>query len=489
MFRVVFLGHQGWLLSAGATHVLVDPLLTERFGHGGSLGVVYPPRRIDPNTFPPIDAVILTHEHDDHFDIPSLNRIDRATPIYLSARSSIAAREILAHMGFCVHPLHADHTHPIGDLRYRTFAADHRGTGQGDEWDVFPFVAYDAAGHGSMMSSVDVAPTEAMLGALRQIVPRPGIWAHANNVTSTRYQLAEDPAPALPDDGDALARVVARRYARVEQHWGPPVATLLCGGGWSFGGERAWLDRHAFPLSSERIRAALVDADPSRPVWVAAPGQSVVTHHGHLHATPPRQPFIEALPRVRWPDRAHAGDGARLTDYAPACGRRSLPEAEREALRAELTDLARHLYGSAVFGQLCSLPTAPAGGRQPALGLRLRTDEEPMHLRYDPAGCRFVPYEGGDPMAELMSGLECWATDLLALLRGHLGPTALCYAGRLRVWNADARRLHLSVHELWTFAHPLRRPGAAAVLYRRLLDAEPPEVPRLPGPSRPPERR
>jgi hypothetical protein len=196
---------------------------------------------------------------------------------------------------------------------------------------------------------------------------------------------------------------------------------------------------------------------------------------------PSSQRFIEALPRERWPDRTHAGDGARLTDYAPACGRRSLPAAEREALLHELTDFARHLYASAVFGQLCSLPTTPIDGRQPALGLCLRTDEGPLGLRYDPCGCRFVPHEGEDPVAELMSGIECWAADLLALLRGHLGPTALCYAGRLRVWNADARRLHLSPHELWTFAHPLRRPAAAAVLYRRLLDAEPAGAPRLRG--------
>lgn len=487
MFRVTFLGHQGWLLSTATTNVLVDPLLTERFGHGGLLGLVYPPRRIDLARFPPIDAVVLTHEHDDHFDIPSLNRIARSIPVYLSARSSVAAHEILADMGFSVRPLHCEQPLRIGDLRYRTFAADHHGSGQGDEWDVFPFVAYDDAGHGSLMSSVDVALPGDMLATVRQLVPRPGVWAYANNVTSDRFQNASHPAHALPDDAPALARVAVRRYEHVERHWGPPVATLVCGGGWSFEGERAWIDHHAFPLGPERIRHALLASDSARPVLVPAPGQAVVTQQGHLHSMPRASGYLTTQPSEEWPDRTYRGDGARLTEYAPACGRRSLSPSDREALLHELDDLARYLYGTAVFRQLCSLPTNPDSGRRPALGLRLRTEQTPLMLVYDPAACcfgpfgRFGPHEGSEPLHELMSGIECWGSDLLALLRGEIGPTALCYAGRLRVWNADPRCLRISPHDLWTFAHPLRRPKAAAALYRRLLDAEPPFVPRVSG--------
>ncbi|MCA9709721.1 MAG: MBL fold metallo-hydrolase, partial [Myxococcales bacterium] len=273
----MFLGHQGWLLSTATTHVLVDPLLTAGFGHGGGLGWVYPPRRVDLAAFPPLDAVIVTHEHDDHFDLPSLACIDRAVPVYLSARSSIAAHEVLGHMGFGVRPLHADRTLALGDLRYGTFAADHRGAGQGDEWDVFPFVAHDTEGHGSLLSSIDVAPPPGMLAAVAQRVPRPGIWAHANNVTSSRFQDLAPASPARPDDREALARVAVRRRAQVVAQWGAPVATLVCGGGWSFGGERAWLDHHAFPLPHEVIGAALAEVDAEHPVLVPVPGQTITT--------------------------------------------------------------------------------------------------------------------------------------------------------------------------------------------------------------------
>ena len=32
MFKATFLGHQGWLFRTSTTTVLLDPLLTERFG-------------------------------------------------------------------------------------------------------------------------------------------------------------------------------------------------------------------------------------------------------------------------------------------------------------------------------------------------------------------------------------------------------------------------------------------------------------------------
>lgn len=500
MLQITFLGHQGWLFETETTRVLLDPLLGDGFGHGGLAGVLHPPRRIELAAFPPIDAVVITHEHDDHFDVPSLDRLDRAIPIHLSARSSEAAHGLLREMGFRVHPLHAESELAIGDLRYRTFVADHRDGRNGDEWDVFPFLLHDTAGDGSLLSSVDVRPSPELLAQLPRLGVRAGIWAYANNSTSAAFQRATPSGPApsgelvRPSDEDALLGVAARRYAEIERGWGVPEATVVCGGGWSFGGDRAWLDHHAFPVSCERIAEALaarVAGDPggdragdrAAGRFVApVPGQALVMRAGRLARVLDRRDFIETLPRDRWPARDFRGDDARLSDYAPASGRRELPKAELERLRHELRDLARHLYGSAVFRSLCSLPTTPIEGRLPSLCLALRNGAEPpVVLRYHPGGCSFVPHQSTDPVADFISGLELWASDLLALIDGELGPSALCYAGRMRAWNHDPRRLWVSPHVLWTFGHPLRRPQATAVLYRRLLAAEPPEVPRIPA--------
>src|SRR5262245_16424753 len=101
MFRATFIGHHAWLFATERSRLLVDPLFHERFGLTDSVELrVFPPRVFDFAEFPAIDAVLLTHEHEGHFDIPSLHLIDRQVPIYISSRSSSAMRQVLAEMGF-----------------------------------------------------------------------------------------------------------------------------------------------------------------------------------------------------------------------------------------------------------------------------------------------------------------------------------------------------------------------------------------------------
>ncbi|PRP92210.1 Beta-lactamase superfamily domain protein [Enhygromyxa salina] len=491
MFELTFLGHQGWLLSTATTNLLIDPLLGDHFGHGGLLGDLYPPRTLDLARFPPIDAVILSHEHDDHFDLPSLNRLDRRIPIYLSSRSSSAARGLLDEMGFArVNLLAPDDELEIGELRYRSFVAEHDGAKQGDEWDVFPFLVRDRGGHGSLWSSVDVRPRDADLAQLRALAPRPGVWAYANNCSRASFQTmsrsrAPDDLPASDsDDTPLLAAAVARRHAQLEASWGRPVATLICGAGWSFPGPRAWMNHHLFPVDSQRLAASLANTCADRAV-APHPGHTLVLRDGELIAERSQRPFIQPRPRATWPARDHRGAGPQLVDYRPACGRTPITAAERELLLDELVDFARYLYGTPLFCQLHSLPTslaADAGGEVRAqLCLSLRCDDGPLVLRYEPHACRFEVCAEGLRPTSFASGLECWASDLLGFLRGELGASALCYAGRLRVWNHAPKLLRVSPRELWMYGSPLRRPERAARLYRRLLAAEADPVPRVPA--------
>ncbi|HEX7704390.1 MAG TPA: MBL fold metallo-hydrolase, partial [Kofleriaceae bacterium] len=77
MFSTTFLGHQGWMFQTAKAAILVDPLLCEEFGQAHALGYrVFPPRIWQPENMPILDAVFLTHEHDDHFDLPSLAKLE-----------------------------------------------------------------------------------------------------------------------------------------------------------------------------------------------------------------------------------------------------------------------------------------------------------------------------------------------------------------------------------------------------------------------------
>src|SRR5439155_563386 len=125
MLRATFFGHHCWLFSGEKARIFVDPLLQARFGFTDATELrVYPPRRIDLEAFPAIDAVLITHEHEGHLDPASLNLIDRRVPVYLPARSSMATRTFLQEMGFEVRLMHPGRRFSVGDLEVLPMSGD-----------------------------------------------------------------------------------------------------------------------------------------------------------------------------------------------------------------------------------------------------------------------------------------------------------------------------------------------------------------------------
>ncbi len=71
-------GHASWVLRIGGLTVLTDPVWSRR--------IVATPPRITPvgvpwPALPPVDAVVISHNHFDHLDAPTLRRLPRATPL------------------------------------------------------------------------------------------------------------------------------------------------------------------------------------------------------------------------------------------------------------------------------------------------------------------------------------------------------------------------------------------------------------------------
>lgn len=80
--KVTFLGHQSWLVSNNNTHILIDPVLYDGFGSIDDNGIeIFPPRKIDIDLMPQINAIIISHEHSDHFNIPTLKKFPHAVII------------------------------------------------------------------------------------------------------------------------------------------------------------------------------------------------------------------------------------------------------------------------------------------------------------------------------------------------------------------------------------------------------------------------
>ncbi|MFF9687606.1 MBL fold metallo-hydrolase [Streptomyces sp. NPDC014623] len=79
---VTWAGHASWVIRIGGLTVLTDPVWSRRI-----LGT---PARITPvgvrwEELPPVDAVLISHNHYDHLDAPTLRRLPRGTPLLVPA--------------------------------------------------------------------------------------------------------------------------------------------------------------------------------------------------------------------------------------------------------------------------------------------------------------------------------------------------------------------------------------------------------------------
>lgn len=474
MFQVTCLGHHCWLLSTGTTSILVDPLLGDRFGFTDSVELrVYPPRVFDFSEFPPVEAVFITHEHEGHVDIPSLHRLDRRTPVHLSARSSVATRKLVSEMGFPLRLAHPGVAIDVGDLHLLPMTADQVRHGVIEEWDVLPYLVWDRAQHGSFFSNVDMRANPEMWRLASRTIARPGLWCHTTNASVVDFAFCWDMPPAR--SLDAYVRKVMDDHGRLTEEWDAPAACMVVGGGWSFGGDQAWINRNHFPFENEQAAAILSALLPGDRVLAPQPGTRISMRDGAICGVEDTTRFVRAAPRSDWPSRTYVGDVDFLDAYTPATGRTALAESDVPALERELARFARHLYASDTFRRLYSLTAADLGGKKPTFALLLKADESDgaFVMEYEPQSCSFVSVDCNDPIGTYLAVYECWATDLLAHLRAEISPNAIGF-GRHREWNANPEAFRFSLEDrLFEYMHQLRHPKRFLALYRRVLAAQP----------------
>jgi len=79
--RVTFVGHATVLIQVDGLNLLIDPVWSDRIGPFSWLGAT---RHRSPGIrfedLPPIDLVLVSHDHYDHLDLPTLKRLDSANP-------------------------------------------------------------------------------------------------------------------------------------------------------------------------------------------------------------------------------------------------------------------------------------------------------------------------------------------------------------------------------------------------------------------------
>lgn len=114
--------HAGYQFHTENCKILFDPILEVPFSVNC---YAFPPVEFDLSQIPQNswDAIFISHIHDDHFSLKSLNYFDRATPIYLFSRN-LEAFDLLKKLGFKkVYPLNHFQTLRISDLEVTCYPA------------------------------------------------------------------------------------------------------------------------------------------------------------------------------------------------------------------------------------------------------------------------------------------------------------------------------------------------------------------------------
>ena len=87
--RLTWIGHASWLAQLDGVSLLVDPVLSDSIGPGVRRRV---PPALDVADLPQLDAQLVTHNHRDHLDLPSLGRVRRPVVAGLGLTRFFAAK-------------------------------------------------------------------------------------------------------------------------------------------------------------------------------------------------------------------------------------------------------------------------------------------------------------------------------------------------------------------------------------------------------------
>ncbi|MDP9205415.1 MAG: MBL fold metallo-hydrolase [Gemmatimonadota bacterium] len=99
MFTLTWVGHTSFLVQMAGLNVLIDPVWSER---ASPLQFVGPRRWVPPgiefDRLPPVDAVILSHDHYDHLDATTITRLVERYPAAVWY-SPLGIADFLRHRG------------------------------------------------------------------------------------------------------------------------------------------------------------------------------------------------------------------------------------------------------------------------------------------------------------------------------------------------------------------------------------------------------
>lgn len=126
---LTWIGHSSFLINLEGTTILTDPVFSEKVGVSllglAKIGLQrFVPPALQMDDLPPVDLVLVSHAHMDHYDIPSLERLRRDVPIIMARDTS----EFVDDIGFSnLHELDWGQTAEVDGVRIEAVPVKHWG--------------------------------------------------------------------------------------------------------------------------------------------------------------------------------------------------------------------------------------------------------------------------------------------------------------------------------------------------------------------------
>lgn len=119
-YRITYVGHATLLIEIGGVRLLTDPLLRQHVFHLRRRSAP-----IAPHIYADLDAVLISHLHHDHLDLPSLRKLGQGTRLL----APVGAGALLRQHGFSnVEEVRIGEALPFGSVTVTPTFALHSGT-------------------------------------------------------------------------------------------------------------------------------------------------------------------------------------------------------------------------------------------------------------------------------------------------------------------------------------------------------------------------
>ncbi|WJY43270.1 MBL fold metallo-hydrolase (plasmid) [Streptomyces sp. P9-2B-2] len=474
---LTFLGHQTWLVEGDGHWILVDPVLGRGFGLSPELEFrIWPPRTVETARMPQLDALVLTHEHLDHFHLPTLAALPKSLPVYTGPLLPAPVAEAIESLGFTVRRI--DHTGVIqfGELTMRLYPAGARTL----FWEDRVVQPVARVGDGPpVVIGVDADLSDVYKDAVasgREPMPRMAI-------VSNNSQIAPPGTPGsdtnlLPGTGDIRGRKSGLKVlGELLLDYLEPLPGIrdvaLCGNGFlpanTPHGPYLYADHPAMAQAANILQHLFTVHGPRPGDQLTVPGDGPVTSE--------RVDWVHIDERFEAQQLA-AHEAFLAEPKAPPIAPIAPPITDGGSalieLDEELPRLARELVPTSAGQLAASIPEyldgQPLGPHRILLVLRDLPGGWERRYAWDLTTARFTlvdPLDLDEAMARYPFGLIMFFQDLIGILRGQVQIWDVA-GSSMQCWNIG-RPLDSLVYALFAIYGEHQRPELAARSYAYAL--------------------